>query len=101
MSFIRGSSEVILLVDVTSSTLNDGGWEAPMYDDNGNWVKGSGTLDLLSIVHDRRGAATDSGYKPLNNPDRKGNVTFVDGHAEYVPRQLAHSRRSVDPKFPY
>jgi prepilin-type processing-associated H-X9-DG protein len=92
---------VVLLVEETSSTLNDSGWEAPQYDDNGNYVSGSGTLDLLSIVHDRRGAATDKGYKPLNNPDRKGNATFVDGHAELVPRSIAHSRRSVDPKYPY
>jgi prepilin-type processing-associated H-X9-DG protein len=72
-----------------------------MYDDNDNYVAGSGSLDLLSIVHDRRGAATDKGYKPLNNPDRKGNVTFVDGHAETVTRREAHRQRAVDPKFPY
>ncbi len=34
---------------------------------------------------------------PLPWADRKGNVSFCDGHAEYVPRSFAHYVGHLDP----
>ena len=76
-------------------------FDASQYDDQGNYVTGTGALDLLSIVHDRRRASDDTGYNPLNNPERKGNVGFVDGHAEYMQRVEAHRARRINPKLAF
>ena len=37
---------------------------------------------------------TSGGSSPF-----KGNVAFVDGHADYITRLEAHSRQRYDPKF--
>ena len=40
-------------------------------------------LDLLRSRHDAAKAKPDNGqYNPLPNPERRGNVSFIDGHAE-------------------
>lgn len=57
----------------------------------------SGSLDLLSIVHDREPTQPDTGYKPLPNPDRRGNAAFCDGHAEFITRGYAHYQGHLFP----
>jgi prepilin-type processing-associated H-X9-DG protein len=65
-------------------------------------------ITLVSIRHDRQRIEPDpvpNAAGPLKliedqpNKDRKGNVAFVDGHAEYMTRLEAHSRPHYDPKF--
>jgi prepilin-type processing-associated H-X9-DG protein len=67
-------------------------------------------IGILSIRHDAQRRNPDtvpnaSMANPQNtiefqvNKDRKGNVAFVDGHADYVPRNYAHTRAHYDPKF--
>ena len=97
---IHNSSEHILLLEENLTTINDGSWEPPMFDVNGNYVNGSGDLDLLSIIHDLPGAKTDSGFNPLPNPEHRGNAAFIDGHAEYVTRKYAHNQNHLDPFLP-
>jgi prepilin-type N-terminal cleavage/methylation domain-containing protein/prepilin-type processing-associated H-X9-DG protein len=57
------------------------------------------SINLLSIRHDGRARKpeTVANWKTLN-PDRKGNVAFCDGHAEYVDRTFFHSPECYDPK---
>jgi prepilin-type processing-associated H-X9-DG protein len=54
------------------------------------YVSGTGSLDLLCTRHDRPSKIPDTPSNPLPNPDRRGNASFVDGHAEYVSRTYAH-----------
>ena len=96
---IRSSSQHILLVEENLTTINDGSWEPPLFNDQNAYVP-SGSLDLLNIVHDLQGAKPDNGYNPLPNPDRRGNAVFVDGHAEFVTRRFAHNQRHIDPYLP-
>ena len=100
---IRNASEKIVLVEEDPLTINDGYWSAPMVDENAqpvnfslttNTITAGGstmaTNDLLSIVHNHRHVANNSTTtEPLPDYDLKGNVAFVDGHAEFVPRTFA------------
>jgi prepilin-type processing-associated H-X9-DG protein len=96
---IRNASEKIVLVEETSNTINDGNWEPPAYDASGNRDPTSNSQDLLSTIHDRRSLQSDANTSPLPNPDRRGNVAFVDGHAEYVTRQYAHYEGHLYPNL--
>jgi prepilin-type N-terminal cleavage/methylation domain-containing protein len=104
---IRKPSDKILMVEENLTTINDGFWVPPAYDENVSYVTGgtvingvyvsSGSLDLVSINHDHDRADLDpvgsswagSGV-PLPNPERKAPVGFVDGHADFVTRKFAH-----------
>ena len=92
---IRNTSEKIVLCEENAATINDGHWDPAAYDDNGTYLSGPG--DLLSIIHDRTPKLPDTGTSPLPNPDHRGNVSFVDGHAEWVPRSYAHNISHLDP----
>ena len=35
---------------------------------------------------------------PIPNKDRRGNAAFLDGHADYVPRSMAHDEKHVIPQ---
>jgi prepilin-type processing-associated H-X9-DG protein len=65
-------------------------------------------IGLLSIRHDRKRLTPDDVPNAAGqlrtieeqvNRERKGNVGFVDGHADYVTRMYAHSREHYDPKL--
>ncbi len=94
---IRNSAEKIIVLEETYYTVNDGYFDPCLYDASGNWLSNSNTQDKLSIVHDRRSKQLDQSYSPLPNPDRRGNVAFCDGHAEYVTRQYAHYEGHIMP----
>jgi prepilin-type processing-associated H-X9-DG protein len=86
---IKNPSEKILLLEEDERTIDDA---------NGSiWVPtymGHGT-NLLAIRHDRQRIEQPdypSAARPVPNPDRRGNVAFCDGHADYVPRRIAHSK---------
>ncbi|QOV89599.1 type II secretion system protein [Humisphaera borealis] len=93
---IRNSSSKILLVEEDALTINDGRWVPPLYNASQVWDTGSGKGDLLDTRHDRLKVNPDNGqYDPLPNPDYRGNVAFLDGHAEFISRSVAHDERSV------
>jgi len=94
---VRNATEKILLAEEDQLTINDGHWVPPLFDQSNGYVSGSGSLDLLETRHDRRKSIPDSGYNPLPNPDLRGNVVFVDAHAEFVPRRYAHAEIHVIP----
>lgn len=93
---ISNSSNKILLVEEDAMRINDGRWLPPVYDSANNftYVSGSGTNDLIDGRHDRK-PQPDTGYDPLPNPEARANVAFLDGHAEFVSRRVAHDIRSV------
>jgi prepilin-type N-terminal cleavage/methylation domain-containing protein/prepilin-type processing-associated H-X9-DG protein len=108
---VRNPSEKIVMVEEDPQTINDGYWAAPMVNEfaqpvtytlstNTVALSGStmGTNDLLSIVHNHRHVANNStANEPLPDHDLKGNVAFVDGHAEFVPRAFAHDYHHLVP----
>jgi prepilin-type N-terminal cleavage/methylation domain-containing protein/prepilin-type processing-associated H-X9-DG protein len=102
---MRRSAEIDLMFEQSTSTIQDGAFEAPAYNDDDSYVGNtarSGNLDLLNIVHDGRGIANDRDptAKILVYPDRKGNVLYCDGHAEFAARRQAHNKRALDPLIP-
>jgi len=97
---IRNASEKILLVEEDPLTVTDGAWTPPAIDyrDSSQNLDG---LDLLSIRHEAKKVRPEAGWTMPNLPniDRRGNVTFVDGHAEFQTRRYAHDRAHVDPNY--
>ena len=99
MSSIRNPSEKIILVEEDPLTINDGAWVPPAFDYRDNNDIGGG--DLLCIRHDGYKAKPDAGWsgRAIPNIERRGNVNFVDGHAEFVSRKYAHDRARIDPYY--
>ncbi len=101
---VRNASEKILLVEEDPLTINDGHFQPPLYDTTGAYISGTGSLDLLCIRHDRKPSQPDTAVDrkvQCPNPDMRGNVSFVDGHAEYVTRSYAHSDLRFYPQKGY
>jgi prepilin-type N-terminal cleavage/methylation domain-containing protein/prepilin-type processing-associated H-X9-DG protein len=73
---VRRPSEKMMLYEEDERTIDDG---------HGNPDSGA---NLLAIRHDGRKRYPDNGM--TNNADRKGNIAFCDGHAEYVERNFLH-----------
>jgi prepilin-type N-terminal cleavage/methylation domain-containing protein/prepilin-type processing-associated H-X9-DG protein len=97
---IKNASDKIILVEEDSLTINDGAWVPPAID----YRDGSQNLsggDLLAIRHDGNKAKPDAGWSfpAIPNLERRGNVNFIDGHAEFVSRKVAHDLAHVDPNF--
>lgn len=94
------SSEKVLFYEQDSARLDDG---------VGNPRSAPLAADLLSTRHDA-GASSDAPPAPLLPPDtawirlpnmdRAGNVAFVDGHAEFITRELMHNPRYYLPGAP-
>jgi len=98
MSSVKRPTEIAMIMEEAASTIDDGACEMAAYDKAGVRQEGG---NLLNIVHDRRGANIDNTYDPvLSLPDRKGNVGYVDGHAEYVDRKRAHYEPNINPTVP-
>ena len=100
---VRNSSEKILLVEEDERTINDGRWEPHLGNYFAEYPVGEKGVDLLAIRHDRKRKFPDSphvgGWSWIPNPDRRGNAAFVDGHAESVPRDIAHKKENFDPRL--
>ena len=103
LSSIKRSSEIILFVCEDEQTLDDGVFTPHPYQWNGSQV------NAVAARHQaRRSQARGSGvFASQANEDAKGNVSFCDGHAEYITRLDAlrgkHSGRPYpDPDvFPF
>jgi prepilin-type N-terminal cleavage/methylation domain-containing protein/prepilin-type processing-associated H-X9-DG protein len=91
ITMVKNSSRKVMVAEEDDRTINDGLWAPPL---------DAGTGDLLSIYHDRRQAYFPDVPKtnnPIPNQERRGNVVFCDGHAEFVSRRIAHDRKNVLP----
>jgi len=69
---------------------------------NDNWAQlwSTSIIDRLAIRHDKNKLITPDPTGMLNyvpNSTRKGNVAFVDGHAEFVARKYAHTKEHAVP----
>ena len=97
---IKNSSDKIILAEEDPLTINDGAWVPPVIDNRDGSQSIAGT-DLLCIRHDAYKAKPVFGWSmpDIPNIERRGNVNFVDGHAEFVSRKYAHDRAHVDPNF--
>jgi len=97
---ITRPAEKILVVDQAAGTLNDGEWDPGQYQNFNTRTSGwNVSRELLSIRHDARkpdivGPADIAGDS-MYDADKRGNVLFVDGHAEGVTRIYAHSAKNV------
>ncbi|MDB5290171.1 MAG: prepilin-type N-terminal cleavage/methylation domain [Phycisphaerales bacterium] len=97
LSQARKPAEKIFMVDEDERTSNDGLWSPVTFTGPDTSVPGN---DWLSIRHDHQRILPDipgAAGSPIPNPDRRGNAVFLDGHAEFVPRSLAHDINHVDP----
>ncbi len=112
MSRVRHPSDTILMVEEGSQTIDDG---LLCLCANPGGVSGSSSPpvpgpDFLSVRHDRSAKQPDNPDSPgtltgndavvgILNSRAKGNVSFCDGHADYVTREFVHSAtlRKWDP----
>ena len=83
-SQIRHSSNKILVLDESSTTIDDGCW----FSVGGSVSNGA---NVLSIRHDKRSENSSD----LNAG--RGNAAFADGHAEYTLRLNSTKPRYYDP----
>ena len=94
-SAVRNASEKIMMVEEDEWSINDGYWNP------GQGLTTSDSKDLIAIRHDRLKVFPDPRAQAIAshpNAQRRGNVVFVDGHADYVPRIFAHDPRHWDPR---
>jgi prepilin-type processing-associated H-X9-DG protein len=104
---VKNASRKILAIEEddrsgnTLSALNDGVW-IPIREDDAVRVPppAPGTMqggDYLCIRHDRKKKLPDNDTNWVANLDRRGNATYLDGHAEYITRREAHDVRNLLP----
>jgi prepilin-type N-terminal cleavage/methylation domain-containing protein len=87
-STMKNPSELILLVEESDDTIDDGNWWPVI---TGSWG------DYLSMRHDRfEKLARESGK--VKNPKARGNVVFADSHGDFVSRSYAHDPRHYRPR---
>ena len=99
---VRRSSEKIMLGEPDGRLLRTGAWIIGL----GGTIHGVSTWHAqvqLSIRHDQPPHVSDpydgGASPPLLNPERRGNVAFCDGHAEFVPRSFVAMREHADPRY--
>ena len=99
---VKHSSDKILMVEESSLTINDGitalvGFLSDTQTNPGGTATGTGLAnnrDWLGLRHDGNAKLPENFIQPgqtIPNAGSKGNVSFVDGHADYVTREFAHS----------
>ena len=99
-SSIKRSSEIILLLCEDEQTVDNGVAELRPY----NWaVAGASIGAAVASRHQPRRANANSNvdpFKTVGHQDAKGNVAFVDGHAEFFSRVEALRRRHTGNAYP-
>ena len=83
-SRIRNSTNIIMIIDESYQTIDDGCWAPQHYS--------SSVTNLLSNRHDRRSEDANNAHAG------KGNVAFCDGHAEMIPRHDSTQKEFYDPQ---
>jgi prepilin-type N-terminal cleavage/methylation domain-containing protein/prepilin-type processing-associated H-X9-DG protein len=87
LASVRRSSEIILFVCEDERTIDDGSFRANPF----NWDNsGSGRINAVAARHTIRNSAAKSlGNPNERNKDVRGNVSFCDGHGEFMSRKDA------------
>jgi prepilin-type N-terminal cleavage/methylation domain-containing protein/prepilin-type processing-associated H-X9-DG protein len=105
ISQVRRSSDKIIVYEEDERALRDGRGTLQSPPVGNNVVN---IIGMVAIRHDSKRINPDpvvssaDANKTIDtqiNRERKGNVAFVDGHADYVTRLYAHDRAHYDPKF--
>ena len=86
LTSLRNSSGKVLLAEEDEGSINDG-----LY----NTKPTGASYDWLSIRHDRKRVLPDSNQEA--NMDRRGNVSFADGHGEFLSRRDMYTPTFADP----
>jgi prepilin-type processing-associated H-X9-DG protein len=79
---VRNSAEKILMVEEDEATIDDGNWHPQLV--------GTNIVNDLATTHDRL----------RQDLKARGNVSFADGHADFVTRGFTQEARHYDPKLP-
>jgi prepilin-type N-terminal cleavage/methylation domain-containing protein/prepilin-type processing-associated H-X9-DG protein len=82
---VHNSSDRMLIIEESEVSLDDGNWNP--------FLVGQSLENFLSIRHDLRLAPGQS------DSQKRGNVSMLDGHAEYVNRQYSRDQKHWDPNF--
>jgi prepilin-type processing-associated H-X9-DG protein len=95
LSSIDRQADKVLVAEENELTINDGLWAPGNYTDA---ARASWTVqwDYLSVRHDTRKAEYSTPtVGRLPEQTKRGNVVFVDGHADWVSRKYAHSPQNL------
>jgi prepilin-type N-terminal cleavage/methylation domain-containing protein len=90
---VKNATRKVFIVEEDERTIDDGHWVG----DAGVGATNGGVSNYLAIRHDRKRIRPDESANWSRNLDRRGNVVYLDFHAEYAPRREAHDRRNQDP----
>ena len=82
---VRNPTQKVWLYDESERSINDG-----MFAPEGVAADGTGGTDALSDRHTRRASKNMTNDAVVRGKDGRGNVVFVDGHAEVVNREDIH-----------
>ena len=97
LSSVSRPAEKCLAAEENELTINDGLWAPGNYTDGGraSWIV---QWDYLSVRHDtRKSEYSTPTVGQLPQQTKRGNVVFVDGHADYVSRKFAHDPKNLLP----
>lgn len=83
---IARPAEIMLVMDESSDTVDDGCWAPQNY-----------AGDAHNLMSNRHARQSELRYDP--NAGR-GNVAFADGHADFIERRDSFNPRAYDPKLP-
>ena len=81
---IRNPTDIIMILDESSSTLDDGCWAPEHYFTDGH--------NLMSNRHDKQSE------KSKDKNAGRGNAAFADGHGEFIPRLDSTKKEHYDPR---
>ncbi len=100
MSSVKHSSETIMMLEESSTTINDGHSSVVIFQTRAagspnNITEVTPGLDLLAVRHDSKAHFPDNvmggtDTEGIPNTLARGNVVFCDGHAEFQTREFVH-----------
>jgi len=93
ISSIKNSTEKLLLGEEDEHSIDDGRWT--IFDGKN---PPSPISNRLAIRHETRRILPDNDANWPRNLDRRGNVAFLDGHAEFASRDYVHDPLHYDPQ---
>lgn len=98
---IKNSADKVLFYEEDERNVDDG--QAAIIENNAGWFR---YINVLAVRHDPvfrkkydppRGS---NGQDVIPNSGGRGNAGFCDGHGDYIPRKVVHSKRHALPKDP-
>jgi prepilin-type processing-associated H-X9-DG protein len=84
---VRKSTEKILVGEEDEHTIDDGNWV----------ISNAAGGNNLAIRHERTRLLPDDATAWPRNLEKRGNVGFIDGHAEFAPRSYVHNLNNYEP----